>query len=160
METKTPITIKVCPACRLQFDEKFHFCLQCGGQLKQETKIKDQIMNCDWKFKCPLSWNGLQTSENKDVRFCSSCQKDVHFAYTQSQLNQLASEGKCVAFNPPEEIPPFIPEPKDENPPPPTMGMIAPPPPPPERPPLMGYPASFPEEEKINDKTPWWKIWE
>lgn len=105
-----------------------NFCLNCGNALK----VKDKIINCEFEFKCPLQWESLQKSEDDKIRFCNSCEKNVYFAYSQNELDKLASEGKCVAFNP---------NPKKEFEPPPLMGMVMPPP---EKPPeyivTMGMP--------------------
>jgi hypothetical protein len=133
---------KVCVTCSQQFDESMMFCLNCGSHLK----LKDKIINCDFEYKCPLQWENLPKSDSSNVRFCSSCEKNVYFAHSQNELENLAKAGKCVAFNPTndkyifQEVPPL-------------MGMVAPP----EPPPLMGLPVS-PKKEK-EKKISRWKFW-
>jgi hypothetical protein len=137
--------LKVCTTCSKEFSEEMRFCLNCGSVLKS----KDKIINCEFEFKCPLSWENLQKLENNDVRFCSSCEKNVYFAQSQNELDKLANEGKCVAFNPHpqpdvlEEIPRM-------------MGMVVPPEMPPPPPVLMGMPVTPKKEEKKKSR---WKFW-
>lgn len=61
--------------------------------------VSEKIINCEFEFKCPLHWNDLRPLEDGSVKFCESCQKNVHFARTQDEVNELAAEGKCVAFD-------------------------------------------------------------
>lgn len=150
---------KICPTCQQHFDESMVFCLNCGSVLK----AKDKIINCEFEYKCPLQWSGLQKSENEDIRFCSSCEKNVYFAHSQSELDDLATAGKCVAFNQPNNNDIFNDFPLT------TMGVIAPPPdflPPPENIPTMGLPV-MPERDNIKTeydkkeelKKSWWEFW-
>lgn len=138
------IKTKVCLNCKNDYEESINFCLNCGSVLKS----KDKIINCTFEYKCSLDWNNLEKSESNDIRFCSNCEKNVYFAHSQSELNQFASEGKCVAFNP---------EPINTFPDvPPLMGVIAKPEKMPEFRPTMGMPVYTKKEEK---KKPWWKFW-
>ena len=137
---------KICENCQKEYGDNMNFCLACGNTLK----VKDKIINCEFEFKCPLQWESLQKTPTSDIRFCSSCEKIVYFAHSQDELDNLASEGKCVAFNP---------NPKKEFEPPPLMGVVMPPP---EKPPeilvTMGMPV-YPEKYKEIVKKPWWKFW-
>lgn len=87
------LKMKICPNCNSDFDETMNFCLNCGGVLKN----KDKIINCTFEYKCPLDWNSLEKSTNDHIRFCNICEKDVHFADNQSEFNDLAGKGLCVA---------------------------------------------------------------
>jgi len=51
--------MKICPNCKIEFDEKFTFCYQCGG------KLQDKIDVCF----CPYCGNKIET----DGEFCPYC---------------------------------------------------------------------------------------
>jgi len=55
------------------------------------------ILDC-FEFKCPLKWANLDRTENKDIRNCNECKKEVSFAYTVKQAEQIACDNKCVAM--------------------------------------------------------------
>lgn len=59
--------------------------------------MSEKIIRCEFKFRCPLRWDDLEKLSNEKVRFCNVCQKDVHFADNQSEFNDLAGQGICVA---------------------------------------------------------------
>ncbi len=58
--------------------------------------MSDKIINCEFEFKCPISWYSLQILETPDVRFCNNCQKNVYSPNSREQFEKLAKEGKCV----------------------------------------------------------------
>ncbi|UTY59814.1 hypothetical protein [Massilia sp. erpn] len=53
---------------------------------------------CKLKFKCPNEWANLDRTSFREVRFCTEFQSNVYFAQTQSDFEQFASEGKCIAL--------------------------------------------------------------
>jgi hypothetical protein len=90
---------KFCPNCQKDFDSTMDFCLQCGKPLQAFNTSADKITNCVFKFKCPLEWGKLDKTDIQGIRFCDICNRNVHFARTQSELDDLAGRGKCVAFH-------------------------------------------------------------
>jgi hypothetical protein len=60
-----------------------------------------EIENCDvhFRFKCPKQWADLQPTNDKLVRHCDVCEKDVFYCYTKDELQERASKNQCVAFN-------------------------------------------------------------
>ena len=90
---------KICTDCEKEFDPAMSFCLQCGKLLKPSDISADRIVNCNFEYKCPLEWDNLLKTGDSNVRFCKSCEKNVHFAHTQTELDNLAGAGNCVAFH-------------------------------------------------------------
>ena len=56
-----------------------------------------EIQNC-FEFKCPKLWDDLEKTNNKDVKFCFSCEKNVYKATSFDLLFKLAHDGKCISF--------------------------------------------------------------
>ena len=55
------------------------------------------IKNC-FEYVCPEKWNNFQKTDNKDVRFCGSCNKQVFKATNKKSIDKLAKQNKCVAY--------------------------------------------------------------
>ena len=68
---------------------------------------KMDIKNC-FEYVCPEKWNNLQKTDNKDVRFCGSCNKQVFKATNKKSIDKLANQNKCVAYFDGEESSPSI----------------------------------------------------
>jgi hypothetical protein len=90
---------KICNDCNLEFGEEMAFCMNCGHPLNTVWHSSAKITNCEFSYKCPLEWVYLTQTDDDMVRYCTSCEKNVHFVTTQAELNEMASLGKCVAFN-------------------------------------------------------------
>ena len=136
---------RTCPNCRNDCTQAVNFCLHCGAPLTKPPSPSDKIVNCKFTYKCPLEWQNLTESDNENVRFCSTCEKNVYFAHSQSEVYYFAERGDCIAFHPGEGInfSEYLFKP------PPLMGMIArnsdsiPPP---------------PETAEVKKKS-WWQFW-
>ena len=50
-------------------------------------KNKFEIKNC-FEFVCPLNWDNLEKTDNRNIRFCGNCEKQV---YTEEVLNNFFS---------------------------------------------------------------------
>lgn len=61
--------------------------------------MTDNITNCPFKFQCDKTWDGLNPTENRRVRHCNQCQKDVHLVTTERQLSKAISNDLCVAVD-------------------------------------------------------------
>ena len=46
---------------------------------------------------CPLKWDNLQKTDNKNIRFCST-EKQVFGHQDLDSFDTLANENKCVAY--------------------------------------------------------------
>jgi len=142
---------KTCPLCQTRFDQEVNFCLQCGSILEQRdetvpAQTADEIVNCNFRYKCPLEWEKLERSADQDVRFCSSCHENVYFAHSQNELDRLAIAGKCVAFHPNGKM--IFTDPRQFTAPP-LMGMIMP----------NDFPVPPPPERPEPEKKAWWQFW-
>ena len=62
-------------------------------------KDKFEIKNC-FEFVCPLKWDNLEKTDNNDIRFCGSCEKQVFKATNKNDLSRLAKENKCNVLIP------------------------------------------------------------
>ena len=60
-------------------------------------KNKFEIKNC-FEFVCPLKWDNLEKTDNKNIRLCGSCDKEVYKASNLESFSKLADENKCVAY--------------------------------------------------------------
>lgn len=57
------------------------------------------IEHCRLRFQCTQRWEQLDpVPGTTSVRFCVQCQSDVHLVETDSEFDQLAAQGKCMAF--------------------------------------------------------------
>lgn len=56
-----------------------------------------EIANC-FDYRCPKVWNRLKKTDREGVRFCKECERDVFFTENREEAQQLAKDGKCVAF--------------------------------------------------------------
>lgn len=63
--------------------------------LLQETI---DLRNCKFGFKCNQSWFRLNETENKDIKFCSKCEKNVYMVHNNNELANAIQENKCVAL--------------------------------------------------------------
>jgi uncharacterized protein (TIGR02996 family) len=53
----------------------------------------------DFKFKCPKRWSQLTPTPRDTIRFCESCQREVFFCSSLSDIRYRASRAECVAFD-------------------------------------------------------------
>lgn len=116
--------------------------------------MKDKITDYVFSFECSVGWANLDLTDDEKIRFCGQCNKNVHFVDSQTELNQNAIRGNCVAFKKPDSQ---IPEPFE-----PTVlgGYILPPT---EllceicRKNMVSYGESVCEQ--CRNKKSWWQFW-
>jgi uncharacterized protein (TIGR02996 family) len=68
-----------------------HRVLNCGKGVEALPVIR-------FTFQCPQKWLSLQPTDDASVRFCQTCQKDVHFCDTAEAVERHAARGDCVAI--------------------------------------------------------------
>jgi hypothetical protein len=57
------------------------------------------IERCRLGFRCTQRWEALEPIPGTSrVRYCSQCQAAVHLIEKESELGELARQGKCVAI--------------------------------------------------------------
>ena len=58
-----------------------------------------EIERCRLAYQCTQRWEALDPLPGAlRVRFCAKCQSAVHLAQTTVEFDELARQGKCVAF--------------------------------------------------------------
>ena len=58
------------------------------------------------ELECPGYWGRLRTTDEADVRTCSSCGQAVQLVVSQHEFAECAVGDACVAVVRPEELPP------------------------------------------------------
>tara|TARA_Y100000996_G_scaffold359873_1_gene302047 strand:- start:173 stop:478 length:306 start_codon:yes stop_codon:yes gene_type:complete len=56
-----------------------------------------KVQDC-FEFQCPERWSNLKKTDEKGVKHCSVCDRNVHKASNKEQLLQFGKEGKCAAY--------------------------------------------------------------
>ena len=59
------------------------------------------IENCFVQYECPLKWDGLAKTNDKDdkIRFCDKCKENVYRVASTDELKKTKALGKkCVMF--------------------------------------------------------------
>ncbi len=59
--------------------------------------MSDEIRNCEFRFKCPMTWDALETTAIESQRYCTQCQKVVHHCRTPTELEWAIVRNLCVA---------------------------------------------------------------
>ena len=64
----------------------------------QKTFSRFFVRNCEFKFSCHQSWEGLEIKSQDDaIRYCSECKKDVHIVENAWELVLAIENNYCVA---------------------------------------------------------------
>lgn len=58
-----------------------------------------KIEKCEIKYSCPLIWQDLIRTSDKNIRSCTMCNKSVYFVTNMHQLEKHRNERHCIAFN-------------------------------------------------------------
>jgi hypothetical protein len=59
----------------------------------------NQVLECDFAFKCPQQWENLRPLDHPDKRFCESCDREVFFVRSRRELAVCRKLGQCIAAN-------------------------------------------------------------
>lgn len=83
-----------------------------GSQSIAPMRTERTIRNCTVRMKvvCPITWDGLQSTDRPDVRHCAQCGTDVFFCATDAETLERVRVGHCIARERPHasELPPVI----------------------------------------------------
>lgn len=52
---------------------------------------------CHMEIQCVMTWEGLEKTDDPEVRYCFMCKKNVYWVNTPKEFYKKAFEGKCVA---------------------------------------------------------------
>jgi len=64
--------------------------------LGNNEKDKNKIRNCKLEFECPLLWDNLKETNDKNIRFCEKCKENVVRVNNKDELEKCTS--KCIMF--------------------------------------------------------------
>lgn len=64
------------------------------------TYLATEVENCplDFQVQCPKRWLELRPIGRADVRFCESCNREVHLCPDENAAIEHAQAGRCVAL--------------------------------------------------------------
>ena len=68
------------------------------------NKKKFEIKNC-FEFVCPLKWDNLEKTDENNIRYCGSCEKQVYKAKNMFSFYELSEQNKCVAYKEDDNTP-------------------------------------------------------
>lgn len=54
--------------------------------------------NCEFRYRCDQTWDGLQTTDDPMVRHCSECERSVHYCVSEEELVAAIKANQCVAI--------------------------------------------------------------
>ena len=59
------------------------------------------IRNCSFAYKCNMDFEELNSTDDKNIKFCTQCQREVHYCATEDELIDALQRNKCIAiYNP------------------------------------------------------------
>jgi hypothetical protein len=56
-----------------------------------------EIRNCEFRFRCPKTWDVLTHTDNYRVRHCKTCDRPVVYCRTPYELRDAIIKNECVA---------------------------------------------------------------
>ena len=56
-----------------------------------------KIQDC-FEFQCPERWSILEKTDQKGLKHCTVCDRNVHKSANKAQLLQFGKKGKCAAY--------------------------------------------------------------
>ena len=68
-----------------------------GGIAKQKP-VNHQFLNCEFEFECSMNWFDLTPTYDTKVKYCDSCNTNVHLCVTQEELDRHAEQRHCIAY--------------------------------------------------------------
>ncbi len=95
---------------------------------KRIAKLSDEIRNCEFKFKCPKTWDSLEKTPIAAQRYCGECQRIVIHCRTATELEWAIVRNLCVAISPVPSKKPSTEIPKDDKIPEMLLGYLITPP--------------------------------
>ena len=56
-----------------------------------------EIRNCEFRFKCPRTWDSLSATGDPSLRSCDECKRTVRYCRTPDELHAAIVKNECVA---------------------------------------------------------------
>jgi hypothetical protein len=59
------------------------------------------IQDCppQFSFRCPKTWQSLESTDTEAIHFCPSCQKNVYWCKTPAEVQANGEKGRCIAVS-------------------------------------------------------------
>lgn len=58
-----------------------------------------KINNCKINFRCSQSWDSLIGTDRPDIKYCSECDRGVHYCTDEAELAAAQKNDWCVALD-------------------------------------------------------------
>ncbi|BBL57525.1 hypothetical protein [Methylomonas koyamae] len=62
------------------------------------------IRNCIFGKQCDKKWDELVTTDNQDIRYCSTCEQNVYLCQDEYILADAIQANRCVAVDIAENV--------------------------------------------------------
>jgi uncharacterized protein (DUF1810 family) len=57
----------------------------------------NEIINCEFSYKCPTDWDKLAKTNHINVKYCSECDNSVTLCRNQKEVDIASEKGICIA---------------------------------------------------------------
>lgn len=68
------------------------------GSITKQKPLNHEFLNCEFEFECSKNWFDLTPTHDAKVKYCETCNKDVHLCVTQEELDSHAERRHCIAY--------------------------------------------------------------
>lgn len=65
---------------------------------KQLTDLEDRLLKLIFSFKCNLSWFSLKRTIHDNIRFCSTCSRNVYKIENEFDLKKHIQANDCIFY--------------------------------------------------------------
>lgn len=79
--------------------EKWWKISSSGHREETYAEWKKNHPHFQFEFVCSKKWNEMTPTDNRKVRFCGDCQKNVYFCDTTTEARALGQQGCCVGLD-------------------------------------------------------------
>jgi len=62
--------------------------------------VTHQFLHCEMEYACPKDWFQLSLTDKAGIKYCETCDTDVHLCLNQDELNEATNQGLCIAYFP------------------------------------------------------------
>lgn len=67
------------------------------SSIAKQKPPNHEFLNCEFEFECRKNWFDLTPTYDSKVKYCETCNKDVHLCVTQEELDKHAALRHCIA---------------------------------------------------------------
>ena len=68
------------------------------GSITKQKPLNHEFLNCEFEFECSKNWFDLTPTHDAKIKFCETCNKNVHLCITQEELDGHADQRHCIAY--------------------------------------------------------------